>query len=201
MISRMPNQKPGSDTPSSEPTVAVRSSQPPLFTAASAPSGIAISRDSSSAARVSSMVAGRRSAMTSLTGRRWKNDKPKLPCTALPRKRKKRSTSGRSSPMSRRRTSACSGVDCMSPSMISTGSPGVSVIIRKTMTVTPSSTGISCRSRSMILPTLAPAERYLMAARCRLMRLSGEGCPARDPARHAVEVLRQPQEDPAVPPR
>jgi len=147
-ISRMPNQKPGSDTPNSETADSARSSQESRFTAAATPSGTATATATSSATSVSSMVAGRRSAMTSKTGRRWKKEMPKSPVSALPRKIRNRVASGRSRPRSWRRLAACSAVARWSASMISTGSPGVSAIIRKTMTLTPSRTTGSWTSRS-----------------------------------------------------
>ena len=68
MMSRMPNQKPGMDTPSSEAAVATRSRFVFLRTAASTPKGTAVARANTMAAKVSSMVAGRRLRITSLIG-------------------------------------------------------------------------------------------------------------------------------------
>lgn len=55
----MPNQNPGKDTPNNDVTVAIRSRMEFLRTAASTPRGIETTSAKTSAARLSSMVAGR----------------------------------------------------------------------------------------------------------------------------------------------
>ncbi len=81
---RMATQKVGSDCPSTEMIWAVRSSPVPFFTAAMMPSGNAIARDTPIAKTASLSELGRRSRISSLTGRRARSDIPKSPVTARP---------------------------------------------------------------------------------------------------------------------
>jgi hypothetical protein len=69
-ISRIPSQKFGIDSPSSDRRRAPVSTGPLRRVAESTPSGIAITTDTRSAASVSSRVSGKRSRISSRTGRR-----------------------------------------------------------------------------------------------------------------------------------
>ncbi len=152
----MPNQKPGSDTPNSEPTVAIRSSRSIL------PDGGQHAErngdDQRQDQRRQRQFDGRRQAFADdvddgpaveeATGRNRRARRCR-------RKTKKRSWMRPVEPHVVPQRRFLLGRDRLSrPSMISTGSPGVSVIIRKTITLTPSRTGTSWSSRSTRRPML-----------------------------------------------
>ncbi len=67
---RMPNQKAGMEMPRKAPAMLTRSSTEYCLTAEMMPMGVATTRPKISAPRASSMVAGSRSAMSSVTGAR-----------------------------------------------------------------------------------------------------------------------------------
>ena len=79
MIIIMPNQKVGRLKPMMEPAMIERAGALSGFKPAAMPSGIPMTTEMMKAASVSSMVAGRRSAMTSMTGRRETKELPKSP--------------------------------------------------------------------------------------------------------------------------
>ena len=94
----MATQNVGSDCPSTEMIWAARSRPVPFFTAAMTPRGNAIASETPMAKAASLRELGRRSRISSLTGRRARSDVPKSPVTARPTKERYCSTYGRSSP-------------------------------------------------------------------------------------------------------
>ena len=94
----MATQNVGSDWPSTEITWAVRSMALPFFTAAITPSGNAMASDTPIAKSASRSELGRRSLISSITGRRARIDVPRSPVTAFPTNERYCSTYGRSRP-------------------------------------------------------------------------------------------------------
>ena len=91
-------------------------------------------------------VAGIRRAISPRTGSRLRNDTPRSPRGIPARKEAYWERIGRSRRSSRRSSSFCAGT-ALSPSMISTGSPGRRWISRKTTVTTPNTTGSVRRRR------------------------------------------------------
>ena len=88
----MATQKVAATGPSTEMTWAARSSPVPFFTAAMMPSGNAIASETPIAKAASLSELGRRSRISSLTGRRARSEMPKSPVTARPTKERYCST-------------------------------------------------------------------------------------------------------------
>ena len=81
-MSSSASQKIGTAWPATAPTMARRSTTVPRFTADTMPAGIATTTAITSAATVSSMVAGRRSPMRVATGRLMRSEMPRSPRAA-----------------------------------------------------------------------------------------------------------------------
>ena len=88
----MATQNVGSDWPSTAMIWAARSMPVPFFTAAMTPSGKAMASDTPMAKTASLSEFGRRSRISSLTGRRARIEVPKSPVTARPTKERYCST-------------------------------------------------------------------------------------------------------------
>ena len=72
----------GTAWPATAPTIASRSIAEPRFTAETMPRGTAMATAISSAANVSSTVAGSLAMISSATGRLLRSDVPRSPCAA-----------------------------------------------------------------------------------------------------------------------
>ena len=72
----------GTAWPATAPTIATRSTSEPRLTAETMPAGTATATAISSAARVSSRVAGRRSRIRVATGRLLRSETPRSPWAA-----------------------------------------------------------------------------------------------------------------------
>ena len=118
----MPIRKVGSETPSSDSVITSCEPKRPRRSAAYTPSGTPTASAITAAARASSSVAGKRSAISDDTLRPWRRLRPNSPCTALPTKRANCTGKGSSSPRSWRNWSRCSCVASW-PSRLVTGSP------------------------------------------------------------------------------
>jgi hypothetical protein len=148
-------QNTGMETPASAATVTALSTNELGRVAEMTPAGMPISAANVTAYRASCPVAGRRDAISSVTGRRDRSDWPKSSCAALLTQRRYCTCGGSLSPSCSRSASSCSG-GANSPRASSAGSPGVSCMIEKTMMLTPNRTGISIRRRlSTYCPTVS----------------------------------------------
>jgi hypothetical protein len=124
MMSMIPDQKLGIDTPSKAPTIARRSTTVLRFTAATMPAGKAMSSAMRAALVVSRSVAGSFSTMRSRTGCWARIDRPRSPCATRASQLRYCRQSGWSRPSSVRSASRAER-SASWPSMASIGSPGM----------------------------------------------------------------------------
>ena len=158
-ISSRPSQKLGIDTPPRATSIAARSIQVLCHTAASRPSARPTTLAITMAVAASSSVLGSCSAISWMTGRRVKIERPKSPATARVTKRTYCSGSGSSRRSWARSSRSCSGVALAPLRMASTGSPGSRWTIEKTTTDTPTITGTDSKMRRRMKVS---SERYLV---------------------------------------
>ena len=146
--SMMPSQKSGTLMPkTTKLSVSVRVHRPPV--AARMPSGTPTATASSMESAVSSKVTGKRWSRSSESGAWVTISCPRSPRSSAPAQLKYCSISGRSSPSWPRNSATFSSV-ARKPSMVRTGSPGTSRIIRNTTTLMTRSMGMVSRRRRAI---------------------------------------------------
>ena len=136
----MPSANAGNEMPDTASDMPTRSGQRLRHTADATPSTRPSVTDQPMAAMVSQKVGANRSAISVPTGRLLRIDRPKSPCSALPKKRTNCCGIGRSRPRSRRTSSTVSG-PASGPAASRAGSPGSRCTNRNTSTATINSVG------------------------------------------------------------
>ena len=139
----------GTENPSTENDITVRSSHVPAFAAARTPSGTAIRIATTSVLSVSETVGSTRCAISCVTGRLVKIDVPRSPCNKAHSQPPKRTRKGSSSP-SRSWMRRMSSSVAISPAITAAGSPGVRYRSEKTTNATTAITAtVAKRRRTM----------------------------------------------------
>lgn len=150
----------GVETVRSDKTIMRLSANLLRWMAAMMPSSTPTAAPNSVPPTASVSVLGKRFASSSTTGLPEKIDVPKSPCSALPTKRKYWIYSGSFRPRRSRSYSLVSFGISM-PSIMSTGSPGISRTIMNTISDKMNNMGITCRIRlTMYFPTGHPPCYY-----------------------------------------
>ena len=124
LTASMASQNSGSARPRPEMLVIAESTRLWRLIAEKTPSGMPISKDSSNAITVSSMVSGRRSPMDLAISRWSVRERPRSPRNALPSQPRYCSCSGRLSPICSRST-AMASTDASGPAASSAAPPGM----------------------------------------------------------------------------
>src|SRR3990172_1452019 len=171
-----PVQNTGMESPNREPMRATASKSEVGHTADTRPASTPTTAAISSAATVSSSVAGHTSASSSSTGRFCWMDRPRSPRATRPTYSTYRTNIGLSSPRGSRSLATASGVAC-SPSISATASPGISSTVSMTTKTTPSSTGtasIRRRRRNVSIASGLLVEPDLPQPEVVLHRMDGE---------------------------
>ena len=150
----MPSQKFGVEMPNSAAPFAAQSAGVSFFTAERMPSGTPINTAMTKAIDASWKVTGSLARMSSLTGTRMRQEKPKSPVSTLPIQIRYCSWMGRSRPSSARIAASTAGSPRSSPARISAGSPGMSCCSPKIRKERIRRVGITCPTlRSSQMPT------------------------------------------------
>src|SRR5579884_1256649 len=177
---RIPNQKPGTDRNTSDPTSRARSSDEPWRVAAMTPSPRPRSVPRPRPASASAIVYGNRCARIAATGVPDCHDSPRLPRTASTRNPASCVSTGRSKPSRWCTSRSTATLSALPPYRAWAGSPPMRRIMANVRTATPTQTGTnSAMRRSAYTRRDHPTGRTGVAApRARVMRgraVSGGG--------------------------
>ena len=162
----IPSQKFGVEMPARAKPLAIQSAGRSRFTAESTPSGTPMATAMTKAMAPSWSVTGSFCRISSVTGCRMRQEKPRSPCSSRNSQARYCSQTGRSSISSARICASTSGSPRSSPAMIRAGSPGMSCCRPKTRRLRISSVGTTCPRRRSSQPNIArPYERVRSCTR------------------------------------